>query len=440
MNIDIVIIAALLAANAFFVAAEFSLVKAKSVRLEVFANGGMGSALKASNIQKNLDSYLAACQLGITMASLGLGWAGEPAVSALLTPMFESFALPADMVHTSSFIIGFLIFSSLHIVVGEQVPKTFAIRNPERVSMWIAYPLHAFYLLILPLNYLLNSATIGTLRLFKVPPATHDEVYSHDELKSLVDVSRDHGELHNEKAQMLSNMFAFDRGMARNVMVPVTKVDFLDLQSPIETAIARMVETRHSRFPVVDGDVNHVVGVILVKDLINDMLSGKPPTEMNLTTYCREVPFIPELMSASELFDSMRNNRTHMVIVTDEYGAVAGMITMEDLLEEIVGEIADELDEEESEFPIEQGEDGLWLAHGLVSIAQLSTKTAFSPAHNTDANTISGLFMQRLGRLPVVGDSLIEGGFTLVVEEVSGRYVERVSLKSDQICQAEQHV
>jgi len=178
MNMDIVIILALLAANAFFVAAEFSLVKAKNVRLEAFANGGMGSALKASNIQKNLDSYLAACQLGITMASLGLGWAGEPAVAALLTPLFENFELSAEAIHTSSFIIGFLIFSSLHIVVGEQVPKTYAIRNPERVSMWIAYPLHAFYLLILPLNFLLNSATARVLKLFKVPPATHDEVFS----------------------------------------------------------------------------------------------------------------------------------------------------------------------------------------------------------------------------------------------------------------------
>ena len=426
--IDILMITALLFANAFFVATEFALVKARGVRMETLAANGVRSAIMAMTIQKSMDNYLAACQLGITMASLGLGWVGEPAVEALMAPIFSQLPLSEESIHTISFLFGFMLFSSLHIVVGEQVPKTFAIRNPEPVSMWFAYPLHAFYLLMLPLNVMLKWATNGILGLFNVPEATHEEVYSNDELKSLVDVSRDHGELLGDKAEMLSNMFAFDRGIARNVMVPVTKVDYLDLQDPVESTIARIVETRHSRFPVVNGEVNHVVGVILVKDLINDMLAGKLPQELNLADYCREAPFVPELMSASELFESMRNNRTHMVIVTDEYGAVAGMITMEDLLEEIVGEIADELDDEESEFPIEQSTEGVWIAHGLVSIAQLSKKTSFSPAETTEANTISGLFMQRLGRLPVAGDRLVEGDFTLVVEEVSGRYVERASL------------
>jgi len=432
MNMDIVIIILLLAANGFFVAAEFALVKAKSVRLQAFADNGMKSAFKATAIQKNMDSYLAACQLGITMASLGLGWAGEPAVAAVLTPVFENFGLSESALHTTSFIVGFLIFSSLHIVVGEQVPKTYAIRNPERVSMWIAYPLHVFYMLILPLNYLLKSATTGILSLLNVPPATHDEVFSHDELKSLVDVSLEHGELGKDKAEMLSNMFAFDRGFARNVMVPQTMVDFLNLSDPIDMNINKIIETRHSRFPVIDGDVNNLVGLLLVKDLTNDLLINSGKKELDLRSYCREVPIVPELMSAKELFESMRSNRNHLVMVVDEYGYVSGLVSMEDILEEIVGEIADELDEDESEFPIEKIDEGQWLAHGFVSLEQLSRKTGFKVEMNGGANTISGLFMQRLSKIPVVGDSLAEDGFTLVVEEVSGRYVERASLKSHQ--------
>jgi len=429
MNMDIVIIAALLAANAFFVAAEFALVKAKGVRLEGFASRGARAALKAGDIQKNLDSYLATCQLGITMASLGLGWAGEPAVAAVLTPLFEQMGLPEEMLHTAAFIIGFLIFSSLHIVVGEQVPKTFAIRNPERVSMWIAYPLHTFYLLVLPMNYLLKGATLGILNLLRVPPATHEDVFSHDELKSLVDVSLEHGELHKDKAEMLTNMFAFDRGFARDVMVPQNKIDFLNLQDPIKTSIARVIETQHSRFPVVDGDKNNVVGVLLVKEMLNDILLKNNQNELEIGHYCRNVPFVPELMSASDLFESMRANRSHMVVIVDEYGSVSGLVTMEDLLEEIVGEIADELDEDESEFPIEKVEEGVWLAHGFVSMTQLARATGFRITEAIGANTISGLLMQRLSKVPVTGDSLTEGDFTFTVEAVTGRQVEKVRLQ-----------
>jgi len=318
-------------------------------------------------------------------------------------------------------------------VVGEQVPKTFAIRNPERVSMWIAYPLHVFYLLILPLNYLLKSATTGILNMLKVPPATHEEVFSHDELKSLVDVSLEHGELHKDKAEMLSNMFAFDSGFARNVMVPQTKVDFLNLSDPDEANISRIIETRHSRFPVIDGDVNNLVGVLLVKDLTNDLLVNSGKKKLDIRAYCREVPIVPELMSAKELFEEMRNSHNHLVMVVDEYGYVSGLVTMEDLLEEIVGEIADEMDDEESEFPLEKTSDGEWLAHGFVSLDQLERKTGFKTKSNGGANTVSGLFMQRLSKIPVVGDSLAEGGFTLTVEEVSDRCVERASLKSHEV-------
>ncbi len=203
ITVNLVAVVLLLAANAFFVAAEFSLVKARGFRLEGVAQNGSASARLTLRIQARLESYLAACQLGITMASLGLGWVGEPAVASLLEPLFTLLGIPDHAIHTTAFVAGFLIFSSLHIVIGEQVPKTFAIRRAEPVAIWCAYPLHAAYLLVYPLNWLLNMASRSILKVFNVEEVSHADVLSGDELKGLVETSRDHGEIEHQKASML---------------------------------------------------------------------------------------------------------------------------------------------------------------------------------------------------------------------------------------------
>jgi len=201
----------LLATNGFFVAAEFALVKARSFRIDAMAEQGNASAIMTRKIQHNLEAYLAACQLGITMASLGLGWVGEPAVAALLEPVLHSFGMSEQMIHSVAFITGFLVFSSLHIVIGEQVPKTFAIRKPEPMSLLIAYPLHWAYLAVYPLNWLLNRASGWILKMFGVKEATHGDIYTGDEIRGLVEASRDHGEIEYGQAKMLHNLFEFDQ-------------------------------------------------------------------------------------------------------------------------------------------------------------------------------------------------------------------------------------
>ena len=226
ISLNLIAVFLLLAANGFFVAAEFSLVKARGFRLQGAANGGNTSARMTLRIQDNLESYLAACQLGITMASLGLGWVGEPAVAALLEPLFELLGVPEPLLHTIAFVIGFLVFSSLHIVIGEQVPKTFAIRRAEPVAVWCAYPLHATYLLVYPLNWLLNAASRSILSLFNVEEVSHADVLTGEELQGLVETSRHHGELENEKATMLHNMFEFDQRQVGRVMIPRNAIWF----------------------------------------------------------------------------------------------------------------------------------------------------------------------------------------------------------------------
>ena len=221
-----IVVVLLLAANAFFVAAEFALVKARGFRIDALVSEGRSGATMARKIQQDLEAYLAACQLGITMASLGLGWVGEPAVASILHPVFEFLQTPESMIHTTSFLVGFVIFSSLHIVVGEQVPKTFAIRQSEPVSLWVAYPLRAFYLLVYPLNWALNRASGGILALFNVEEATHADVFTDEELRGLILVSKEHGVIKGKKAEMLTNLFKCQRTIP---VQPEIKFDNLGL-------------------------------------------------------------------------------------------------------------------------------------------------------------------------------------------------------------------
>lgn len=420
----------LLAANGFFVAAEFALVKARGFRIDVLASEGAIGASLTQKIQSKLESYLAACQLGITMASLGLGWVGEPAVEAMFRPVFVELSMSEQMIHTTSFVTGFVVFSSLHIVAGEQVPKTFAIRKAEPVSLWCAYPLHAFYLLVYPLNWVLNRASRGILSLFGVEEATHADVFTDEELRGLISVSREHGEIRGKKAEMLTNLFAFDERTVGRVMIPSGDVHFLDLRATAEQNAAVLMKTGHSRFPVVDGDVDNPIGVILAKEIYPASLQGGPPPLDRLREFVRSPLIVPESFRIARLFESMRKKRHHMAFVVDEYGDFIGLVTLEDLLEEIVGEIDDETDSFDSRYEIREVEKGYqWEAHGFATLADVERATGLVVPHDLEANTLSGLFMQRLGRMPDAGDQILEQEFLLSVTEMKDNHVERVKME-----------
>jgi len=431
--ISLAAVVLLLAINAFFVAAEFALVKSRSFRIEALADGGSRSARLTLRIQHQLEAYLAACQLGITMASLGLGWVGEPAVAALLEPLFTALGLSDQLLHTMAFLTGFLIFSSLHIVIGEQLPKTFAIRKPEPVSLWCAYPLRTAYLLVYPLNWLLNAATQSLLRLFKVEEATHAEVLSSAELQGLVATSHEHGELRAEKARMLSNLFEFDRHLVTRVMRPRNQVHTLDLRAEPEETLRVIRETGHARFPVVDGDRDEaIVGLVLAQDLYAALLDGNAEPWRDLRQFCREPLVVPESQGVSRLFQMMRLQRAHMALVIDEYGEFVGIVTLEDLIEEIVGEILDETDDEVLGSVVTEIGPGRWQADGLLSLGDAERALGLHVAAEVAANSLSGLFMERLGRMPVVGDRITESGFLLTVSSLDERRVGAVVIERQQ--------
>ncbi|MGB5324539.1 MAG: hemolysin family protein [Pseudomonadales bacterium] len=425
---SLIIIVVLLALNGFFVAAEFALVKVRGFRVERLASQGSANARMTMRILGNLEAYLAACQLGITMASLGLGWVGEPAVAAILEPLFHSMGMPEAMLHTVAFLTGFLIFSSLHIVVGEQVPKSYAIRQADTVSLWVAYPLHLTFLMVYPLNWLLDRASRGILALFGVPEATHADIYTGEELQEFVSTSKDHGNLEQGKAEMLYNIFEFDQRSVGRVMVPRHQVCVLDIAETAETNQHAVIDSGHSRFPLIDSrESDRIVGVVLVKAIHKALMedAGQAVWEQ-LENYKREPLIVPERQKIAQLFEQMRQDRNHIALVVDEYGQFAGIVTLEDLLEEIVGEIEDETDNSNLAEAIVQIDENSWRVDGLVSLADLQRVTGVQVEVELEANTLSGLLIDRLERMPEGGDILREGVFDITVESMAGTHVGKV--------------
>lgn len=425
LSTSLIVIVVLLTANAFFVAAEFALVKVRMMRVENLAKDGGLSARLTLKIKQNLEPYLAACQLGITMASLGLGWVGEPAVSKVLEPLFHSMGMPEEILHFTAFMIGFILFSSLHIVIGEQVPKTYAIRKPDPVSIWVAIPLHAFYLISYPLTKALNWAASTILRSMGVKEASHEEIFSDEELSEMIDVSSVHGNLDNTKAGMIQNMFAFDSRIVRDVMVSRSQVDWIDIDGETAEIKKQIIEHGHSRFPLVRGNLDNIVGVLLVKDLLHSKLDVNVVQKFDIEALARKSLILPEVMGLQKAFDEMRKARSHMALVVDEYGALSGIITMEDLIEEIVGEIADELDDEASATKQLKFTEG-FNVHGLMALHDFEKLTNTKLDVEYDVSTLSGLIMSELNEIPEVGDVIEYSGWRFKVKTLEGNRADKV--------------
>ena len=427
IGISLVAVLLLLLANGFFVAAEFALVKAKGTRLAAEAATGRVAARLTVAMQNKTEPYLAACQLGITMASLGLGWIGEPAVAALLEPVLSMWDLSEAAIHQIAFVVGFLVFSSLHIVIGEQVPKSLAIRKAEPVSMLAAYPLQFFYVLAYPLTWLLDRASRGILTLFRVGEGTYADVLTMGDLKGVVATSEAHGQIPAKSAAMLHNLIEFDERPVSWVMLPRNRVKVLDLSAAPEDNVAVICDSKHSRFPLVEGGGSEsVIGVVLGKDLFEAVLRGRAAPWNDLRSHAREPLVIPETITVSRAFETLRQQREHVAIVVDEYGEFVGIVSVEDLLEEVVGEILDEKDTVESLFAVQRLGAGRWIVDGSMPLSDAQRELGFQTDFHIEANTLSGLMMEKLGRIPGEGDHLAEGAFRLTAKTVEERHVTRM--------------
>ena len=401
----------LVALNGFFVAAEFALVKVRPTQLDADAQEGGKRARLARNMLRHLDAYLSASQLGITLSSLALGWVGEPAFAWIVEPLVKR--LPGaspELLHTTSLVLAFSVITSLHIVIGEQAPKAFAIRRSKPTALWIAWPLHIFYKITYPLIWLLNRASISLLRMVGLQPAGEGEgEHSEEELRLLLATS--HGShLPELKRDLLDNVFELSHRVARQIMVPRADVIYLSTAKPLADNLRLARESGHTRFPLCDGDLDKVVGLVHIKDLFR---STAPL--VSLRDQAREISFVPESLTLDRLLKRMRSERVHLAAVLDEYGGVSGIVTLENVIEEIVGPIQDEFDTEKPEL-VRRG-DNLYQVSGAMLVADLEDEIGIDFS-DRDEDTIGGVALSELGRRPRVGDRVTLGPLQIDIVEV----------------------
>lgn len=407
--LNVLIATLLLAANAFFVAAEFALVKSRGYRVKTMVEQNRFGARKLRDIMGNVEAYLACCQLGITMASLGLGWVGEPTVAALLAPLLLPLGLSESALHFTSFMAGFLIFSSLHIVIGEQVPKTLAIRKPEPVSQWIVYPLHASYLLFYPLNWLLNNAARTILSALRVKEVSHHEVLTGAEIEGLVGESAEHGGIESGEAEYIQNVFRFGDLTVADVMVHRTAMVMVNADLPPEDLVREVLASEYTRIPLWRDKPENIIGVLHAKDLLRAIRTSDGDTsKIDASAIALPPWFVPEMRPVSEQLKAFRRRKTHFALVVDEYGEVEGMVTLEDILEEIVGDISDEHDEAVAGVRVQP--DGSVVVDGSVPIRDLNRAMDWH-LPDEEATTVAGLVIHEARSIPERGQGFTFHGF-----------------------------
>ena len=421
MTNTVLLLAALLLVllNGFFVAAEFSLARARVTRLEQLAESSRAALLAREQV-RHIDRYLAACQLGITLASLGLGWLGEPAFARLLEPVFSRVGLGDGSASLTALILAFAIITVLHVVVGELAPKTVAIQRAEATAMSIARPLEWFRIVFAPFIHLMNGAGNRLVRALGVEPATERELASTPEdLQILIAQSEEGGAIEPEEADMLEGVFGLQGSLARDIMTPRPEVTTLLADTPLRAALVEALATRHSRFPVLNGD--GVLGVVHLSQLARGLLENE---ETPLRDIAGPALFVPETQPVDDLLRQLQARRASLAVVLDEYGDFAGIATVEDVIEEIVGEIDDERDRGAA---VDERPDGRLIVRGHVPLEDLQDHGV--ELIDDTVTSVGGLVFTRLGRLPRTGDSVTVDGWTLTVEATSGTRVVLVAIE-----------
>ncbi len=418
----------LVIANAFFVAAEFAIVKVRSSQIELRAQSGSRSAKMAQRLITHLDAYLSATQLGITLASLGLGWVGEPIVGGIIVGLMHWFGydISPELAHKIALPAAFVLITFLHIVFGELAPKSLAIRHPESTTLFISYPLRIFYFIFLPAIVALNWVANRVLKLFGIEPASESEHYhSGEELRLLLEQGREGGAIEEAEHELIENVFEFQETMVKEVMIPRTNIVGLDLAAPPADLIKFVVEEGYTRMPVYAGSIDNVVGVVYSKDLITLL---EHDNLIILQDLLRPAYFVPETKLISELLKEFQRLRIHLAIVVDEFGGTAGLVTMEDILEELVGDIQDEYDEDVPS--IEKVDDCTWVVNGALTISDVNDQIdGFKLPEGEDYTTIAGLVNKWFGHIPEVNESFERDAVRMTVLKTDNRRVVQVKLE-----------
>lgn len=419
--INLLLIALLIGLTAFFVASEFAIVKVRGSRIDQLVSEGNQTAVAAKRVISHLDEYLSACQLGITITSLGLGWLGEPTIETLLHPAFEKIDLNPSISSIISFALAFSVITFLHVVIGELAPKTFAIQKAERITLLFAKPLIWFYRIAYPFIWTLNSSARVFTGMFGLKPASEHEIaHSEEELRIILSDSYKSGEINSSEFRYVNKIFEFDERIAKEIMVPRTNIVTLSAESTIDEVLSVIKEERYTRYPVVDGDKDNILGIVNVKELLTTLVNHKSEHE-DVTSFIKPVIRVIETIPIQALLVKLQKERSPMAVLLDEYGGTAGLVTVEDIIEEIVGEIRDEFDIDE--IPeVQKIKEDHYIFDAVMLIEDVNDLLGIS-IDEEEVDTIGGWFLTQKYEVKPE-DKIEEQGYCFKVKKIDGHHIQ----------------
>ena len=424
--INLVLIGILIALTAFFVASEFAIVKVRSTRIDQLIEEGKVNAIQAKKVISNLDEYLSTCQLGITMTALGLGWIGEATVERILLPVFIQFKIPDSASHVLSIVIAFSFITFIHVVVGELAPKTLAIQKAEKVTLLFARPLIGFNKLMYPFIWILNGSARLLTRMFGLKAVTeHDIAHSEEELRIIVSESYKSGEINQSEFKYVNKIFEFDDRIAKEIMVPRTEIATLSNKDTIQEFLTILSEEKYTRYPVIDGDKDHVIGMVNIKELFTQMIDKSYQSTQTIEPYIRPIIRVIDSIPIQDLLLKMQKERIHMAILMDEYGGTSGLVTVEDILEEIVGDIRDEFDLDEIPDVRKIKEDH-YIIDAKVLISEINDLLGVT-IDDEDIDTMGGWILTENYEAKQ-GDILKHGAYHFKIKEMEEHHVRYIEI------------
>ncbi len=413
--------------NGFFVAAEFAIVKVRASQIELQLKAGGRMAKIARGITQNLDGFLAATQLGITIASLGLGWAGEEVVTKIMLNVFSTFGLviTSNLIINISHVVAFSLITVLHIVFGELAPKSFAIQRPVAVTMGISLPLSIFYTVFKPIIWVLNRVANMVLSVFGINPVHGNEAHhSSEELQYLLDQGKKSGAIDSNEHELIKNVFDFNERVVKNIMVPRTKISGIEVNCSKSELLNEIISEGYSRMPVYDETIDKIIGIVHAKDILPLLVNN---VDFVLRDIIRKPYLIPETKKINNLMAELQQKRIQIAIVLDEFGGTAGMVTLEDIVEELVGEIQDEYDEEKP--IVERLNEHEFVVNALAPIYDVNEHLPHDLPEDGDYDTVSGWLGDIFGKIPEVGEQKEANGYNITVLKKSDQNIESVKLE-----------
>ncbi|MEQ3363713.1 hemolysin family protein [Raoultibacter massiliensis] len=417
--------------NAFFVVAEFALVRVRKSQVEMAVDEGRRGAKNTKLVADNVNAYLSACQLGITLASLALGWLGEPAVSELIHPLLAAIGLPDAAISAIAVAIGFIIITALHIVVGELIPKSLAIFSTMKYALLTATPLVWFYRITYPVMWLFNTITNGVMKLAGHDVANEHEVYTGEEIKLLIDESTESGLIDADQNTYVDNIFDLGDKDAEAIMTPRTELICIDLEDTLEENVKTMQQYKYTRYPVIRGNKDDIVGFVHIKDLYS-LPAGTTMDDLKIRT----IHAVPESIPIAKLLQTLQEKRTKIAVVVDEHGGTSGIVTMSDIMGQIVGKLDDEYMHDDTD-EVKKLADGHYLVDGSLPIDELSELMGFEPEEAGDCETAGGLLFDLFGQIPEEGDKVsAEEGETKVdftVKKMDVRRIDKIDMMIEHV-------